>query len=266
MAVETSFETIRFDLDAGVARVTLDRGDGMNAISHTLARELMEVAALCDGHPEVRAVLLLAAGRNFCVGGDLKSFAAAGDDLYTHLKERTTFFSSAMSRLARGRAPVVSGVHGFVIGGGLILGSIADIVLAARSTSFSVGFTRLGLTPDGGTTYLLPRLVGLRRALDLTLTNRTFGAEEAVAMGLATRVVDDDRLAVEAEAEARRLAEGPTLAYGAARGLLRASFEQSFETQLELENRAIADASRTADGREGVAAFMARRQPRYNGR
>lgn len=265
MSGPTAYEALRFDIAGGVARIVLDRGDGMNAISHTLARELMEVAAYCDGHPEVRAVLLLGAGRNFCVGGDLKSFAAAGDDLYEHLKERTTFFSAAMSRLARGRAPVVAAVHGFVVGGGLVLGSIADIVLAARSATFSVGFTRLGLTPDGGTTYLLPRLVGLRRALELTLTNRVIGAEEALAAGLITRIVEDDRLEAEATAAAQALAQGPTLAFGAARGLLRGAFEQSFETQLELENRAIAEASRTVDGREGLAAFLERRRAAFRG-
>jgi 2-(1,2-epoxy-1,2-dihydrophenyl)acetyl-CoA isomerase len=198
------------------------------------------------------------------VGGDLKSFAAR-DDLPRHLTEVTTYLHAAMSRLMRLDAPVVAAVHGSAAGAGLSLAAAADLVLAGASSRFVMAYTAIGLTPDGSGTWSLPRLVGLRRALELTLTNRRLSAAEAVQEGLATRVVPDDALAGEALALARSLAAGPTGALGAAKRLLRESLGRDLEAQMALETQSLAAAAASADSAEGIAAFLGKRAPGFRG-
>ena len=250
--------------DDGVATLTLARPEAGNGINRQLAYELNEVTTTWSVDPRVRAVLLQGEGANFCVGGDLKSFAAR-DDLPAHLTDVTTYFHAAIARLARLDAPVVTAVQGNAAGGGFSLALAGDVVLAGASSRFVLAYTAIGLTPDGGGTWLLPRLVGLRRALDLTLTNRRLTAEEAVAEGLATRVVPDDALADEALALARSLAAGPTGALGAAKRLLRGSLGHDLEHQLALETESLAAAAGSVDAREGIDAFLAKRVPRFDG-
>jgi 2-(1,2-epoxy-1,2-dihydrophenyl)acetyl-CoA isomerase len=141
----------------------------------------------------------------------------------------------------------------------------ADLVVAAESAKFTMAYTRAGLSPDGGSTYFLPRIVGARRALELALTNRVLSAREAHDWGLVTRVVPDAALGAEAQALAAQLASGATRAYGAAKRLLHHSFAESLETQMELEAQAIAERARGTDAREGIAAFIAKRAPRFGG-
>lgn len=255
---------IRFELRHGVAHLTLDHPEA-NAIDRELARELMAATLRCDDDPEVRAVLVTGAGRMFCAGGDLRSFSGVGKELPSHLKEVTTYLHAAISRMARMDAPVVAAVNGPAAGAGMSLACACDLVIAAESAVFNLAYTRAGLAPDGSSTFFLSRHVGLRRALELALTNRTLTAEEAVAWGIATRVVPDGKLVAEAEALARELAAGPTRAYGATKRLLREGTTGTLETQMELESRAIAEMSQTRDGREGVAAFLEKRAPRFTG-
>jgi 2-(1,2-epoxy-1,2-dihydrophenyl)acetyl-CoA isomerase len=256
---------IRADVaDDGVATLTLARPEAGNGIDLALARELNDVTTAWSVDRRVRAVLLRAEGANFCVGGDLKSFRDR-DDLPAHLTDVTTYFHAAISRLARVDAPVVTAVQGSAAGGGLSLALAGDLVLAGASSRFVVAYTAIGFTPDGGSTWILPRLVGLRRALDLALTNRRLTAAEAVAEGLVTTVVPDEALADEALALARSLAAGPTGALGGAKRLLRGSLERDFEHQLLLETESLAAASGSPDGREGVAAFLAKRAPQFHG-
>jgi 2-(1,2-epoxy-1,2-dihydrophenyl)acetyl-CoA isomerase len=257
--------TIRAEVaDDGVATLTLARPEAGNAIDLTVARELHEVTKEWSVDPRVRAVLLQGEGKTFCVGGDLKAFALR-DDLPAHLTDVTTYFHAAMSRLARIDAPVVAAVQGSAAGGGMSLAVVADIVLAGASSRFVMAYTAIGLTPDGSGTWSIPRLVGLRRALELALTNRVLSAEEAVAEGIATRVVDDDALADEALAVARALAAGPTGALGAAKRLMRSSLANDIETQMALETESIARAAASADAKEGIAAFLAKRPPEFGG-
>jgi 2-(1,2-epoxy-1,2-dihydrophenyl)acetyl-CoA isomerase len=170
-----------------------------------------------------------------------------------------------MSRLARANAPLITAVNGAAAGAGMSLAIAGDLVLAAESARFTMAYTRAGLTPDGSSTYFLPRIVGLKRALELTLTNRVLSAQEALEWGIVTRVVANDDLLREASDLAQELADGPTLALGAAKRLLHASLDDRLETQMELETRAIADMSLTADGREGIAAFHEKRAPGFRG-
>ena len=259
------YNSIEFSVKKNVASLVLNRPERANVMTLEAAQELLAAAIECDENPEVRAVLIRANGPMFCGGGDLKTFVKHGDDLPAYLKETTTYLHGAVSRMTRQSAPVICAVHGFAAGGGFSLAISGDLVLASRSAKFTMAYTKAGLTPDGSSTYFLPRLVGLRRALELALTNRVLSADEAVEWGLATRVTSDEDLVSEAEALALQLAGGATWSLGAAKRLLHGGFNESLETQMEMETRAIADSVRTHDGREGIRAFVEKRQPEFTG-
>jgi 2-(1,2-epoxy-1,2-dihydrophenyl)acetyl-CoA isomerase len=261
----TNRRTLRAEVGAGVGRLTLARPDAGNSINLTMAEELDEVTAAWSDDPGVRAVLIQGEGASFCVGGDLKSFATH-PDLPALLTEITSHLHAAISRLAGMDAPVVTAVHGSAAGAGCSLAAVSDLVLAGASSRFVMAYTAIGLTPDGSGSWALPRVVGLRRALELTLTNRHLTAAEAVEAGLATRVVADGDLHGEAEDLAASLAAGPTGALGAAKRLLRGSLAHDLESQMALEAEALAAAARSADGQEGIAAFLEKRLPRFGGR
>ncbi len=260
------YDTIDLSVRDGVAHLTFNRPEAANSITLEFARDFMYAALQCDEDPAVRAVLLSGAGKMFCAGGDLKTFAGRGDDLPRYLKEVTTYLHAGVSRLTRMDAPVLAAVHGSAAGAGMSFACAADLVLAAESARFTMAYTRAGLVPDGSSTYFLSRIVGLRRALELTLTNRVLTASEAMALGIVTRVVPDTDLLAEAGTLAAALALGPTRAFGASKRLLHAGWTGTLETQMELETRAISDIARTADAREGIAAFIAKRPPEFRGR
>lgn len=259
-------ENLTYDVEDGVARITLAREDAANAIDLALARELADVATRADEDPAVRAVVIGARGKMFCAGGDLGAFRGAGDGVPALLKEMTTHLHAAISRFARMRAPVVGAVNGAAAGAGFSLVCALDYVIASENAKFALAYTQVGLAPDGSSTYWLPRLIGARRTLELMFTNRRLAAEEAHAWGLVNRVVAPERVDEEARDVARRLAAGPTEAYGLVKKLVLASGGNGLETQMELEARAIADAARTGDAREGMAAFLEKREPTFNGR
>ena len=260
-----SDNSLRFEVQDHVAHVVLNRPSQANSINAEVARELMQVAIDCDENPEVRAVLIRGEGPMFSGGGDLKTFVTKGADLPAYLKQTTTYLHGAISRFARQSAPTVCAVHGFAAGGGFSLAVASDIVVAAESARFTMAYTRAGLTPDGSSSFFLPRLIGLQRAIDLALTNRVLTAREALEWGLVSRVTADDELLEVAESLARTLAQGPTWAFGQAKNLMRGGMNESLETQMELETRAIADAVRTADGMEGINAFLEKRKARFTG-
>ena len=260
-----TYSNIRFANDGGVARITLARPENANTLDIPTSRELMEASIACDEDPSVRAVLLDSDGKLFCAGGDLATFARAGEALPTLIKEMTVYLHAAISRLVRMRAPVIAAVQGHAAGAGFSLAAACDLVLAASSARFTMAYTRAGLVPDGSSTYFLPRLIGRRRTLELMLTNRTLGAAEAAEWGLVNRVVADDQLADEALLLARELAKGPTGAYGAVKRIVLRSESETLESQMEIEARAIADATRSADGQEGIRAFVEKRPARFGG-
>jgi 2-(1,2-epoxy-1,2-dihydrophenyl)acetyl-CoA isomerase len=226
----------------------------------------MRAAIECDENPDVRAVVLTGAGKMFCAGGDLKAFAGFGDALPAKLKELTTYLHAATSRFARMDAPLVCAINGVAAGAGMSLGVSGDLVLAGESAKLTMAYTGAGLSPDGSSTFFLPRLIGLRRTQELMITNRRLSAAEALEWGLLTKVVPDDALVSEAHALASQLAHGPTRAYGMVKQLLATSFSETLETQLELESRGIAGMAATPDGREGIAAFVEKRAPKFSGR
>ena len=264
--MKTEYKTLLFDVRDNVAHLTLNRPDAANSINEDMGKDLMHAALRCDEDPEIRAVLISGAGKIFSGGGDLKDFISKGDQLPYYIKEITTYLHAAISRLTRMDAPVIAAVHGAVAGAGMSIAIACDIVVAAETTRFMVAYTRAGLVPDGSSTYFLPRIVGLKRALELTLTNRMFSAQEALQWGLVTRVVPDNELLAQARAIAVQLAEGPTRAYGISKRLLHSGWMETLETQMENESQAIANSARTLDAREGITAFLEKRPPKYKGK
>jgi 2-(1,2-epoxy-1,2-dihydrophenyl)acetyl-CoA isomerase len=261
-----SYETLLFDVGDHVARVTLNRPDAGNAMNALMMRELRDVAIRCDEDPEIRAVLITGAGKMFCAGGDLRAFAKEGDELPAYLKGITNDLHGAVSRLCRMDAPVVSAVKGVAAGAGFSLACAADMVIAAESARFTVAYAGVGLSPDGSCSFFLPRLIGLRRTQELMLTRRILRASEALDWNLVTRVVPDEALEAESSELAAQLAAGPTRAFGNAKRLLLRSSGDHLESQMEQEARCIADAARSADGKEGIAAFLEKREADFAGR
>jgi 2-(1,2-epoxy-1,2-dihydrophenyl)acetyl-CoA isomerase len=257
---------VELEIRGNVGYITLNRPDAANALNAEVARQLDQAALRCEENADLRAVLMTSSGRMFCGGGDLKAFAAqAPQELPAYLKSVTLHFHQAIHRFARMRAPLVVAVNGNAGGGGMSLALAGDIVLAAESARFTMAYTRIGLTPDGSSTYTLPRLIGLRRAVELMLTNRTLSAREAEQMGLITRAVPDAELRQQAEAMVHELAEGATRAFGGVKRLLYSSATATLAEQMELETEWIAEMARTRDSHEGITAFLGKRAPRFSG-
>lgn len=259
----TQSDVLLFECADGVARLTLNRPAAGNSIDVVLARALMEASIRCDEDDSIRCVSVTGAGRLFCAGGDIQAFTAAGDAAPALLKELTGYLHMAIARFARMDKPLVTVVNGPAAGAGVGLAALGDIVLAARSAHFTLAYTNIALSPDAGCTWLLPRLVGLRRAQELVLTNRRVSAQEAEQIGLITRAVDDGALDQVAEAETRQAAKSATRALGHSRRLLLGSLDSSLETHLECEARSIAELGRTAEFHEGIAAFTGKRKPNF---
>ncbi len=260
------FEKIAFEVAGGVAEITFNRPEAANAMDRELMYELMHAAIRCDEDPGVRAVLVTGAGdRFFSAGGDLAAFKSAGDDAGALLKEMTTYFHGAVSRFSRMDAPLISAVNGIAAGAGFSFVTASDIVIASEDAKFVMAYTASALTPDGSSTYFLPRLVGTRRAAELMLLNRRLSAAEALEWGIVNQVVASTGLMETARELAARLAKGPTRAYGAVKAMLHSSLGDTLEAQMEHEARSIASMSHTSDGREGLDAFFAKRNPEFQG-
>jgi 2-(1,2-epoxy-1,2-dihydrophenyl)acetyl-CoA isomerase len=258
-----SNNTIIFEIKDGVGLIRLNRPDDGNAITLEMARELLAAAGRADDDPQVRALVLTGTGKMFCAGGDLKTFAAQGQRVSAYMKEVTTLFHAAISRFNRMAAPVVGAINGVAAGGGLSLALATDIALAAESAKFTMAYTKVGLTPDGSASYFLARVVGLRRAKEMALLNPVLTAAQAREWGLINQVVADDQVLPAAMEVAGRLAQGPQAALGATKRLILAGATESLETQMEEESRTIAAMAGSADGREGMAAFLEKRKPHF---
>jgi 2-(1,2-epoxy-1,2-dihydrophenyl)acetyl-CoA isomerase len=261
-----AYEHVILDRADQVATITLNRPDAYNALNLGLGRDLFHAVLEVDEDPDVRCVVITGAGRAFCAGGDVKDFADNLPRIGVLVKELTTYLHGAVSRLARSDKPVIMAVNGVAAGGGLSFALGGDLVVAAESARFTMAYSKIAATPDGSSSYYLPRLVGLRRAMELYFTNRVLSAREALEWGLVTRVVPDAELTTAVRALARELAQGPTRAFGGAKRLFHQSTWESLETQMELEAQAIAASGRTQDFRDGVTAFANKKTPTFHGR
>ena len=259
-----SFETILFDIDAGVATLTLNRPDVLNSFNAQMHEEIRAALKQVGENDEVRAMLLTGAGRAFSAGQDLGDRAVgAPADLAESLEKN---YNRLVRSLRELELPVVCAVNGVAAGAGANIALACDIVLAARSADFIQAFVRIGLVPDAGGSYILPRLVGRARATALAMLGEKLPAETAEGWGLIWKCVDDDALAGEAKALAERLAKQPTRALALMKRALNASFENSLSQQLDLERYLQSIASKSADFKEGVAAFLEKRPAVFSGR
>ncbi len=256
---------IVYAVEENVGHITFNQPESMNSLTLNTVQELLQAVLAADDDPGVRAVLIDAKGKMFSAGGNVKFFHEQGDRLARTLKEMTTYLHAAQSRLARMTAPVVIAVQGTAAGGGMSLAVSGDLTLAAESAKFTMAYTAAGLSPDGGSTFNLPRLIGLQRTKELMLTNRVLSAAEAREWGLITRVVPDEKLGEEAGNLARQLAQGPTRALGAVKRMLADTLSTPYETQMELESEQISAMGRTVDAREGIEAFATKRKPKFSG-
>jgi 2-(1,2-epoxy-1,2-dihydrophenyl)acetyl-CoA isomerase len=254
-------------LEAGVLTITLNRPDKLNSFNpemHKLLRAALERAA---DEAEIRAVLLTGAGRGFCAGQDLSernvSAGAAPIDLSVTIG---SFYNPLVRRMRELPKPIVCAVNGVAAGAGANIALACDLVVAARSATFVQAFSKLGLVPDAGGSYFLPRLIGTARAMGLALLADKLPAEDAERWGLIWKVFDDARLMDEARALARNLAEGPTKGYGLLKKALYASPSNTLDAQLDLERDLQREAGFSEDYREGVSAFMQKRKPAFKGK
>ncbi|MFI8592149.1 enoyl-CoA hydratase/isomerase family protein [Dietzia maris] len=266
MATGTDAEVLCEISDDGVGRIRLNRPDAANGLNVELLRALNDAVLECHGSPHVRAVILTGEGKNFCAGGDVKTFASKGDALPAYLREATAWLQIVTASLLRLKAPVITGVHGFAAGGGgLGLVCASDFVVATRSAKIFSGAVRVGMAPDGGTTATLSQLVGLRKALDILINNPTLTADEALDIGLISEVVDDDGLEDRLTSMAASIVALPPLAVAATKRLVWDGVGSPVEARLGEEARVVSELSGTADSMEGLAAVIERRAPRFVG-
>jgi 2-(1,2-epoxy-1,2-dihydrophenyl)acetyl-CoA isomerase len=256
-------DPVLLDHDGSVAYLTLNRPDAGNAIDVPLAQSLERAVSVVAFDRAIRCVVIRANGRMFCAGGDVKALHAAGEGLPALLREILFHLHPAILGLATMDKPVIAAVHGPAAGAGLGLAAVADIALAEPAANFTMAYSRIGLSPDAGASWLLPRLIGLRRAQELALSGRRLSADEAAAMGLISCVVAENELAQQTHGLAHELARSATGALGRTKRLLLTGDQTSFADQLAAESRAIVEQGATGEARAGLAALIERRQANF---
>ena len=258
-----NYDTIELKLEGGVARITLNRPDRLNSFTVKMLEELADALGRLGA---ARVLVLTGAGRAFCAGQDLNDRAVSSDeavDLGESVEQR---YNPLIRRLTSLPIPVIARVNGVAAGAGANIALACDIVIAAKSARFIQSFAAIGLIPDSGGTWVLPRLVGQARALGLALTGEALDAERAASWGLIWKAVDDEMLDAEVNGLASRFAEGPTRGLAAIKRMLRESWGQSLDEALDAQRDAMRALGFSEDYREGVAAFMEKRKPNFTGR
>ncbi len=261
-----NFENIKFSIEDGIARLVLNRPDKLNSFTAAMHLEVREALEQVKSNANVRVLVLTGAGRGFCAGQDLADRAVAPGGAAVDLGESVEkYYGPLVTTLRNLPMPVICGVNGVAAGAGANIALAADIVVAAKSASFVQAFCRLGLIPDTGGTYFLPRLVGTARAIGLAMLGDKLPAEQAEQWGLIWKCVEDEALGVELDKLAKHFAQAPTKGLARTKQAIYASPNNSFEQQLVLERDYMRELGNSADYREGVNAFMEKRQPQFKG-
>ncbi|MFC4022312.1 enoyl-CoA hydratase/isomerase family protein [Oceanobacillus longus] len=243
-----------------VGMVTLNRPNKGNAINLQMAKELMNIALECSENEKIRAVVITGAGSTFSVGGDLKSFSEQGEEISSHLKHVTTYLHQAVSIFTRMEKPFIGAVNGAAAGAGMGLVLACDLAYASEKAKFVMAYNRVGLTPDGSGSYFLPRVVGMKRALELMYTNKQLSALEAKEWGIINDTHPDESLFEEVVQLAEKLANGPVNAYGQTKKLFYHSLQETLESQMQLESLSLAERATSKEGKEGISAFLEKRE------
>jgi 2-(1,2-epoxy-1,2-dihydrophenyl)acetyl-CoA isomerase len=261
-----AWETIIFEASEGVATLTLNRPDRLNSLNARMHEEIAAALGSVESDPAIRALLVTGAGRGFCAGQDLnlRDAGATGDFDAGAALER--YYNPLIRRLRALAKPIVAAVNGPAAGAGANIAFACDIVIAARSASFLQAFCRLGLVPDAGGTWFLPRLAGSARAMGMAMLGEPLSAETAAQWGLVWKMVDDDKLMAEARGLAAKLAQGPTAGLGLIKQALNRSLANSLDAQLDVERDLQRLAARSEDFKEGVTAFLEKRPAKFKGR
>ena len=250
------YETIIGVKRNNVAIITLNRPTKLNAINETMGEELVDFLNCCEESPDVKAVILTGSGRAFCSGGDLVSAQGLADSPLLSLKKLLNSVHPVVSELRRTHIPIIAAVNGMAVGGGFTIALACDLIIAAMSAKFNSQYVLIGASPDGGLSYMLPRLVGIKRAAWLMFTGEVVDAKTGFEMGFVNKVVADTELLNEAYALAQRLAAGSHSAIAQTKELLNLGLNESLETQMENEKQAIARIARTADFKEALRPFL----------
>ena len=259
------YKNIEFFKKGNLARIVLNRPDFGNTLNIDLAKELYHATNTVAADESIKALILTGKGKLFCGGGDLKFLMTKQEKIKQTLLEMTHYFHGAISRMTRMNAPVIIGINGTAGGGGFSLAITGDIIYSVKDAKFTVAYTNAGLSPDGSSTYFLPRIVGIKRAKELMLTNRVFSANEALSMNLIDRVLEDQNELSEAiEEQAEVFLRGPRSACAGVKKLLNISFDNGLETQMDIEGINISENAETPDGIEGLKAFSEKRKPNFN--
>jgi 2-(1,2-epoxy-1,2-dihydrophenyl)acetyl-CoA isomerase len=260
----TTYETLKFEVKNRIAYITLDRPDAANGMNMQLLNELADAAVYCDNDSSLKAVLLTASGTTFfSAGGDVHELTAHGEKTKQVVKGLADVIHKAISTFSRMKPPVIVAVNGACAGAGFSLAMCGDIVIASDTASFIMAYTKAGLCPDGGASYFLSRLVGIRRTQELMFTNKRLSAQKALEWGLISKVVPPDTLMESAQKLASNLSQGSLNSHAIVKKLLLNTFTNSMETQMELEARYIAECASSKDGKEGLLAFKEKRRPNF---
>ena len=262
---EMSSETLIYSVVDGVATIALNRPQVMNALDADMIVRLRAVCEAARDDAAVRVIVLRGNGPAFLAGGDVALFHANLAQLPAMVEKLAGELHHAIVALREAAKPVLASVHGAVAGAGVSLLAAADLSIAAADTKFTLAYSRIATSPDGGSTYFLPRIVGTRKALELMMLSDAFDAPTALGLGLVNWIVPVAELAAATDKIARRLGSGPTVAYGETKALVNRTFERPLTAQLEAEAQAFARCAGTRDLAEGVTAFVEKRKPTFKG-
>ena len=261
--------TVLLECADKIGKITLNRPDAFNAFNRDMGEDLLEVIEAVGRDAGIRAVVFTGSGKAFCAGGDvleMHSAAKQGTPSSDHLQMLTGYLHPIVVEMRRMQKPIIGMINGVAAGAGFSFALACDVRICSQSARFTMAYTKIGLIPDGGSTFFLPRIVGPARAADLILLNPVLKAEEAFQWGLVSKVVENGQLEAEVQKLAKELSEGPTKAFGLAKDLLYGTWDRSLEAQLEAERRTIMIAAATDDFKEGSDAFVNKREAMFEGK